>query len=62
MREPEQPFESVAVAVKTNEPTTIDVPERTPAGESEIPSGRVPFVTDQVTAPTPPVWVSVVAG
>ena len=54
-----QPFASVAVAVELNAPTTVGVPERTPAGESDRPAGSAPAVTDHATAPTAPVWVSV---
>ncbi len=53
-----QPFASVAVTVKPKGPTTVGVPERTPAALRSSPAGSAPAVTAKVTAPTPPVWVS----
>jgi hypothetical protein len=48
--------ESFAVTVKLKVPLAVGVPERMPVADARVrPAGRLPEVTDQVYAGTPPV-------
>ena len=46
-----QPLLSVTFTVIGKQPTTVGVPERTPAGESVSPAGSVPLLSVNVVAP-----------
>ena len=56
------PAESVAVSEKVKVPVAVGMPDNTPvAGLSVSPVGKLPDVSAQVTAPTPPIDVNVCA-
>ena len=61
---PQPPTVSVARTVKLNVPVAEGVPESNPAALSVKPvgSGNEPGASPQLSAPVPPVAVSVVAG
>src|SRR5258708_30556643 len=54
---PVQPFESVALTVIENVPVCVGVPESVPLAASESPIGSEPLASENVVAPTPPLWV-----
>ena len=52
--------ESVTRTVKADVPACVGVPEIRPEAEMVSPTGKLPFVTDQVYGPVPPVAAKVV--
>src|SRR5258708_37772978 len=54
---PVHPFESVALTVIEKVPVCVGVPESVPLAASESPAGSEPLASENVVAPTPPLWV-----
>ena len=52
-------LESFTRTVKAEVPASVGVPEITPESEMVVPAGKLPFVSDQVYGPVPPVAAKV---
>jgi hypothetical protein len=52
--------ESFTCTVKAEVPACVGVPEIRPEPEMVIPTGKLPFASDQVYGPVPPVAAKVV--